>query len=125
MTCRREWFLTFDTTDVQLVYLGDGSVREAIDELGILIKRNLNGIWHDGHLDNVPYVSVFNKNLYFTSAVTLRGIRVIFYEDQVELRFKKTDEIVAQARRISNNLCVLDLEEYLVLKPIFVLKICS
>ena len=122
MTCRRDWFNQYTETEPRHIYLGDGSVRKSKGEGTILIKRRVNGVWFDGYLENVLYVPEFNKNLYSTNASTTRGLRVTFDDNHVEIVFKQTNEVVAQGRKLDNNLCVMDFE---VMLPKAEANICS
>ncbi|XP_018300165.1 uncharacterized protein, partial [Mycetomoellerius zeteki] len=102
MTFNKNWFHEFVETSNNFISLADQGLHEIKGKGTILIKRFVDGAWHDGRLENVLYVPTMKKNLFSVGACTRKNYTVVFTTDHVKISLN--DDVRAVGMIQDNNL---------------------
>lgn len=112
MTDQMSFFKTFRPIEPNTrAVKGIGKSNKSLYALGIgdvQIKSQVNGIWHNGIINDVLYVPDLGANLFSIGAATERSVKAVF--DREGLSLIKNGKTVATGSRLGKGLYLLDIE---------------
>ena len=74
----------------------------------IRVRTRVDGVWHDGIIQDALFAPNLGGSLFSLSAATERGIKAIFEDSHVTLI--KNIKIIATASRVSQKLYLMDMK---------------
>ena len=86
LTYRRDWLTDYKTDRTgATISLGDNQICNVAGEGTVLIKKFIDGVWHDARIEKVLHVPKLRKNLFSVGVCTKKGLGVQFKNNRVEV----------------------------------------
>ena len=102
LTYRRDWLTDYKTDNTgATISLGDNQTCNVAGEGTVLIKKLIDGVWHDARIEKVLHVPKLRKNLFSVGVCTKRGLSVKFKINRVEVVLNS--EVLATGMKQGND----------------------